>query len=76
MANFFPRWTNWLPLKIMICGIVIVTALATGLVVANWSGKDSDRKVADTASSGPASRVASSPAPEPSRASRSRTTSP
>ena len=32
MANFFPRWTNWLPLKIMICGIVIVTAL----VGATW----------------------------------------
>ena len=22
MANFFPRWTNWLPLKIAICGVV------------------------------------------------------
>ena len=32
MANFFPRWTNWLPLKIMICGVVIVTAL----VGATW----------------------------------------
>ena len=32
MANFFPRWANWLPLKIMICGIVIVTAL----VGATW----------------------------------------
>jgi len=32
MANFFPRWTNWLPLKIMICGTVIVCAL----VGATW----------------------------------------
>ena len=32
MANFFPRWTNWLPLKLMICGIVTVTAL----VGATW----------------------------------------
>jgi hypothetical protein len=32
MANFFPRWTNWLPLKIMVCGTVIVTAL----VGATW----------------------------------------
>ena len=32
MANFFPRWTNWLPLKIMICGVVVVTAL----VGATW----------------------------------------
>ena len=27
MANFFPRWSNWLPLKILICGAVTVTAL-------------------------------------------------
>ena len=32
MANFFPRWTNWLPHKIMICGVVDVTAL----VGATW----------------------------------------
>ncbi len=30
MANFFPRWTNWLPLKIAICGIVIVCGLTAG----------------------------------------------
>src|SRR3954453_13889180 len=28
MANFFPRWTNWLPLKIAICGAVIVCGLS------------------------------------------------
>jgi cytochrome c7-like protein len=27
MANFFPKWTNWLPLKITICGTVVVCAL-------------------------------------------------
>ena len=27
MANFFPRWTNWLPLKITICAIVVICAL-------------------------------------------------
>ena len=32
MANFFPRWTNWLPLKITICGIVMVC----GLTAATW----------------------------------------
>ena len=32
MANFFPRWTNWLPLKILVCGIVIVC----GLTGATW----------------------------------------
>ena len=56
-------WNNPWKLTAIGMALVIVTALATGLVVANWSGKDSDKKVADTASSGPASRVASSPAP-------------
>jgi len=30
MANFFPRWTNWLPLKIAVCGIAIVCGLTAG----------------------------------------------
>lgn len=30
MANFFPRWTNWLPLKLTICAIVIVCGLTAG----------------------------------------------
>jgi len=56
-------WNNPWKLTAIGMALVIVTALATGLVVANWSGKDSDRKVADTSSSRPASRVASSEAP-------------
>lgn len=32
MANFFPRWTNWLPLKLAICAGVVVTFL----VLAIW----------------------------------------
>src|ERR1044072_8786153 len=28
MANFFPRWTNWLPLKLAVWGILAVSALA------------------------------------------------
>ena len=32
MANFFPRWTNWLPLKIAICAIFLVC----GLTAATW----------------------------------------
>ncbi len=32
MANFFPRWTNWLPLKLAICGVVLVC----GLTGATW----------------------------------------
>src|SRR5439155_1757824 len=27
MANFFPRWTNWIPLKLVICGIIAVCGL-------------------------------------------------
>src|SRR5207249_9667343 len=30
MANFFPRWTNWLPPKLVVCGIVIVCGLTAG----------------------------------------------
>jgi len=30
MANFFPRWTNWLPLKLLVCGILIVCGLTAG----------------------------------------------
>ncbi|CAN5121996.1 cytochrome c3 family protein [soil metagenome] len=32
MANFFPRWTNWLPLKLLV--ILLVTA--TGVTAATW----------------------------------------
>jgi len=56
-------WNNPWKLTAIGMALVIVTALATGLVVANWSGKDSDRKVADASSSRPASRVARSQTP-------------
>ena len=32
MANFFPRWSNWLPLKILI----ILVTLVTGVTAATW----------------------------------------
>src|SRR5690348_7206002 len=32
MANFFPRWTNWVPIKLIVCGIVVVC----GLTAATW----------------------------------------
>ncbi len=32
MANFFPRWTNWVPIKLVICGILSVC----GLTAATW----------------------------------------
>jgi len=31
MANLFPRWTNWLPLKIVICAGAVVTLLVCGI---------------------------------------------
>ena len=31
MGNFFPRWTNWLPLKIAIAAVFIVAGLAVGM---------------------------------------------
>jgi len=31
MANFFPRWTNWLALKVTICAGVIVMTLVAGI---------------------------------------------
>src|SRR5207247_10860071 len=30
MANFLPRWSNWLPLKLAICSVVIVCGLTAG----------------------------------------------
>jgi hypothetical protein len=32
MANFFPRWSNWLPLKILVIGATLVT----GATAATW----------------------------------------
>src|SRR6201988_3647083 len=32
MANFFPRWTNWIPIKMIVCAVV----LAGGLTAATW----------------------------------------
>ena len=31
MANFFPRWTNWLPLKLAVCFGVVALAVAGGI---------------------------------------------
>lgn len=56
-------WNN--PWKLTAIGMALVaaTALATGLVVANWSGKEAGtKKTSETTSSGrPPARVASSP---------------
>jgi hypothetical protein len=62
-------WTN--PWKLTTIGLALVgaTALVTGLVVANKSGKDSDKPaVTDSAATSTAPRTASSQAPVSSRA--------
>ncbi len=48
-------WRNPWKLTAIAMALVVVTAVATGLVVANWSGSQADRKAAE-----------SSPAPTPS----------
>jgi hypothetical protein len=63
-------WNNPWKLTAVGMALVVVTALATGLVVANWSGKAAEsRKAADTSSpfrTAPRSATtASSPAPTP-----------
>jgi hypothetical protein len=55
---------GWNPWKITAIGmaVVVVTALVTGLVVANWTGTERDRAEADT----PAVKV-TQPRPKPAR---------
>lgn len=31
MANLFPRWSNWLPIKVLVCVSVIATAASAGV---------------------------------------------
>ena len=65
-------WKNPWKLTTVAMGLVVATALATGLVVANWTGKNSDNQTTDTAKDRPAPPVVSSqpakPAPTPSTA--------
>jgi hypothetical protein len=57
-------WSNPWKLTSLGLGLVAATALATGLVVANWTGKDSDKPAAVEVGSGrTAPRVASSKVP-------------
>jgi hypothetical protein len=57
MAN--ESWKNPWKLTAIGMALVIATALVTGLVVANWSGGESNKKVVNVAA---APRVATSPA--------------
>ena len=57
-------WNNPWKLTSLGLGLVAATALATGLVVANWTGKESEKSAAVEAGSGrTAPRVASSQVP-------------
>ena len=56
------NWKNPWKLTTIGMALVIATALATGLVVANWSGGQSDKKVVDVAPGRAAPRVAASAA--------------
>jgi hypothetical protein len=58
-------WNNPWKLAAIGMALVVATALATSLVVANWSGKESDsKKTTEVTSSGrPASHVAGSSTP-------------
>lgn len=31
MGNFFPRWTNWLPLKLAVCGSFVAVGVVVGM---------------------------------------------
>jgi len=55
-------WKNPWKLTAIGMALVIATVLVTGLVVANWSGRESDRKVVDVSPGRAAPRVAASPA--------------
>ena len=50
-------WKNPWKLTSIGLGLVAATALATGLVVANWTGKDSDKTAAVEVGAGRADSV-------------------
>jgi hypothetical protein len=54
-------WKNPWKLTAIGMALVIATVLVTGLVVANWSGKESDKKVVDVSPGRSAARLATSP---------------
>jgi hypothetical protein len=55
-------WKNPWKLTAIGMALVIATVLVTGLVVANWTGGESDKKVVDVSPGRAAPRVATSPA--------------
>jgi hypothetical protein len=55
-------WKNPWKLTAIGMALVIASALVTGLVVANWTGRESDKKASVVSSDRPATSVSSSPA--------------
>lgn len=58
-------WNNPWKLTAVGMGLVIATTLATGLVVANWTGSERDKKVADVSPERPAARSVTAAPPTP-----------
>jgi hypothetical protein len=54
-------WKNPWKLTAIGMALVIATVLVTGLVVANWSGREGDKKVVDVSPGRSAPRLATSP---------------
>jgi hypothetical protein len=54
-------WKNPWKLTAIGMGLVIATVLVTSLVVANWSGRESDKRVVDVSPGRAAPRMATSP---------------
>jgi hypothetical protein len=55
-------WKNPWKLTAIGMGLVVATVLVTSLVVANWSGRESDKRVVDVSPGRAAPRMATSPA--------------
>lgn len=55
-------WKNPWKLTAIGMGLVIATVLVTSLVVANWSGRESDKRVVEVSPGPAAPRMATSPA--------------
>lgn len=58
-------WENPWKLIAIGMGLVIATTLVTGLVVANWTGSESDKRGADVSPDRPATRTITPPATSP-----------
>src|ERR1700694_5972349 len=61
-------WKNPWKLTAIGMALVVATVLVTGLVVANWSGKEADKKVVDVSPGSTAPRVVTGPSTQATQA--------